>query len=421
MNKCFTLLGLFCLSFVLSGQEKSIKWYGFIRNAFYADTYRGTGSVQDQFYLLPVYAGKDSDGEHINRHFQSNMTAVASRLGARITGPEIFKAKSSARMEFDFSGLTSAEPSLFRIRLAYMQLDWEKSSLLVGQNWHPFWGDATFPQIGSLNTGAPFQPFNRSPQVRFDVRLNESVTILFAGVYENQFTSRGFYNINNGVDKTKPLRYSGLPELLFMAKYHKDNITLGAGAEYKSILPIDTVSPGGSGAYKTNARNNSFGLTAYANYKSDKLYVLLKGTYGQNLTHLTMTGGYGVKSVDAHTGAYDYTNYTNYTTFLNLKYGRKWQAGFITGFAANLGTSDPLISLGGAPKTAGLFPTLKCMYRVSPSFTLNHNCFRLTAEYEMTGAEHSDSSTAFDYTKGLYEGSVNATNHRLLLTMMYLF
>ena len=415
---------LLVLPFLASAQEKeekSITFYGFIRNAAYTDTYQGVDAVHDQFYLLPLYGGVDENGEDINQNFQSNFTAVASRLGIKATGPRVFNAKSSANMEFDFGGITSAYPSLFRIRHAYLKLDWTKSSLIAGQTWHPFWGDASFPHVGSLNTGAPFQAFNRSPQLRFDYKLNDNITLLGAAVYENQYTSKGFYALANDIDKTMPLRYSGTPELVALVKYKQGGFNMGLGAEYKSILPIDVLSPdGGITNYKTDITNKSYGLTAYTNYKNDKLYVLLKGTYGQNLTHLTMPGGYGVKSVDASTGAYDYTNYNNYSGFLNITYGKKWVAGLLLGYGGNLGTSDALVDVdGGGEKIAGLFATLQDMSRIAPSLTLNVSSFRICAEYEITSASYGKGN--FDLSDGLYDDSFGITNHRMLLMMMYFF
>ena len=417
---------LLLVPFMLFGQEKkedekSIQLYGFIRNAAYTDTYRGVDAVQDQFYLLPLYIGTDDNGDHLNQDFQTNMTAIASRLGTKIKGPELFGAKSSAVMEFDFGGITSLYPSVFRIRHAYMKLNWEKSALIAGQTWHPFWGDAAFPHVGSLNTGAPFQAFNRSPQVRVDYSFDNKLTLLGAIVYENQYTSKGFYSLNDDIDKTKAMRYSAIPELVVMAKYKADNLTLGLGAEYKSILPTDIGNPTDSTKYKSSNTNNSIGFTAYGNYKKDKLYVLLKGTYGQNLTHLTMPGGYGVKSVDATTGAYEYTNYNNYAALLNITYGKKWQAGLLAGYGGNLGTSDDLAVVDGSYKVTGLFTTLKSMSRLAPSITHNASSFRITLEYEMTNAEYSDNKTNFDYTTGLHDGSIDVTNHRMLLMMMYFF
>lgn len=434
MKKFTTLVVLVLVTLSAFAQEKkedekSIQLYGFIRNAIYTDTYRGVDAVADQFYLLPKYIGTDANGDHLNQDFQSNMTAIATRIGTKISGPELFGAKSSALIEFDFGGVTNVYPSVFRIRHAYMKLNWEKTMLIAGQTWHPFWGDASFPHVGNLNTGAPFQPFNRSPLVRLDYNLNENINVSGSFIYENQYTSKGFYATPTDIAKTKAMRFSAMPELVVMAKYKKGNFNMGLGASYKSILPTDIINnPSDSLNYKTGNTNTSLGFTAYGNYKKDKLYVLLKGTYGQNLTHLIMPGGYGVKSIDAN-GEYEYTNYNNYAALLNITYGKKWQAGLLAGYGANLGTSDPLAkftyddkgNIVAGPKTAGLFTTLKSMSRIAPSMTLNVKNLRLTAEYEMTNAEYSDKTTDFDYSNGLNKGSVDVTNHRMLLMMMYFF
>ncbi len=412
-------------------EEKRIQFYGFIRNAFYADSYRGIDVVQDQFYILPAYAGEDAAGEDINQAFQANYSAIASRLGAKINGPELLGAKSSAVLEFDFAGITSMYPSLFRIRHAYVKFDWQKSALWAGQNWHPFWCDAVTPRLGGLNGGAPFQPFARAPQIRYDYTFDDNFTLLGAVAYENQFPSKGFYPVADDIDKTMPIRFSGIPEVIVMAKYHKQNFEIGIGGDFKSILPINLTSPdGGVTNYKTNIKNNSYGIMAYGMYKNDKLYALIRGTYGQNMTHLTMPGGYGVKSVDPTTGAYEYTNYNNYAAFANITYGKKWVAGLMLGYGGNLGTSEKLYDMGaGKAKITGMFiganSVMHNMYRVAPSVTLNLNKFSICAEYERTSAEYGTDDKAIggvmDLNNGLFDKTVWTNNNRFLLMMMYHF
>ena len=77
-----------------------------------------------------------------------------------VTGPDIGKARSSAKIETDFGGFSGSN-TMLRIRQAYVNLDWGKSAVLVGITWHPLFG-AVMPDVLNLSTGAPFQPFNRS-------------------------------------------------------------------------------------------------------------------------------------------------------------------------------------------------------------------------------------------------------------------
>ena len=43
-------------------KETSVSLYGFIRNDFYLDTYKGLNSFNDLFYLYPNYVGADANG-----------------------------------------------------------------------------------------------------------------------------------------------------------------------------------------------------------------------------------------------------------------------------------------------------------------------------------------------------------------------
>ena len=418
-QKLMLTISLLLSMYTFAQEKNNINFYGFIRNSLYTDTYRGLESSADQFYLFPLYTDQDDNGDDYNASFKSNLTAIASRLGITYNGPEVFGAQTSAKMEFDFAGITGSHPVLFRIRQAFVKLNWEKSSLILGQTWHPFWNDGCFTHVGSLNTGAPFVAFNRSPQIRFDYHMG-NFTLLGAAVYENQYTSKGFYTVNNDIDKTKPLRYSGTPELLAMAKIKAGAFTAGVGAEYKTILPIDRTTANDGKTYKTDITNKSYGLSAFANYKKDKLYVLINSIVGQNLTHLTQVGGYGVKSVDPNTGEFEYTNYNTYTASANITYGKKWQGGLFLGIGGNLGTSEALADMGGGTaQTAGIFPKIQNLNRIAPSLTLNVKNMRFTAEYEMTSANYGTGN--INLSDGLYTTTHTATNHRMLFMMMYIF
>ena len=70
-------------------------------------------------------------------------------------------------IEGEFFGTSDADVSGFRVRHAFLKLDWQSSSLLIGQFWHPMFVVEMFPGVVSFNTGAPFQPFARNPQIRF--------------------------------------------------------------------------------------------------------------------------------------------------------------------------------------------------------------------------------------------------------------
>ena len=428
MYKKLVILTAICSLFSVSNaQENALKdlnldFYGFIRNEFYLDTYKGLDAAYDVFYLVPLYTGKDANGSDINQQASSHLSALATRLGVKIEGPEIFGAKTSANIEFDFGGIVKTEPTLFRIRHANMAFRWEKSKLLVGQTWHPFWGGGVFPAVAGLNTGAPFQAFSRAPQIRYDIF---SGNFIFSGaaVYENQYASKSLES-SNYTTPNQAQRNGVLPELVLTAEYNKNGLTLGAGAEMKRIKPSMTTK-GTAGTFKSDEYLTSTGFTAYLKYQSEKFMLTTKGYYGQNMTHLTLLGGYGVASKDEATGAETYTNFSNYTSLLNMEYGKKWQVGLLLAYGANLGTSKTLYETKenniptGKAITTGLLPNVMNHARVSPHLALNVSKIRLVAEYEMTTANYGIGE--MDFSDGLYDETHLTTNHRLSLMMMYFF
>ncbi|HKM92211.1 MAG TPA: hypothetical protein VJY41_01025 [Prolixibacteraceae bacterium] len=400
-------------------EEKKVdfKLYGFIRNDIYIDTYKGIDGAHEQYYLLPVYVGKDANGKDINQQLSSNLTAITSRLGINVNGPDIFGAKSMANIEIDFGGVVSTEPTLIRIRKANAALTWDKSKLLMGQDWHPFWSGDICPYVASLNTGAPFQPFNRSPQIRYDYKAGK-VKLSAAAVYQLQYQSRSMQSTQNTPTQAK--RNGVVPELIANIEYRNNALAFGGGISHNRTKPKMTVIASNGNKYNSTSYLNSVSYIGYARYKTEKLTVLLKGVYGQNMSHLLLPGGYAIAQVDSITGQEKYSNYNNFTSYLNMVYGKKWQVGFFAGIGKNFGTSDKLmVNSEGNATSAGLFYNVQDFYRISPFVALNVANLRLMFEYEQTTANYGIGG--FNSDKGLYSVVHKVSNNRLLFTMMYMF
>ena len=138
------------------------KFYGFVNNFFCYDSRRSLMVAEDLFNILPLDAKYDAAGHDENADPSVKFLAITTRMGMDLTGPEVFGAQTTAKIETDFGGY-SATGTLLRIRQAYTALTWEgdnRSYLLVGQTWHPLSGDLK-PDVFSLATGSPFNPFNR--------------------------------------------------------------------------------------------------------------------------------------------------------------------------------------------------------------------------------------------------------------------
>ena len=392
-------------------KESPVTFYGFVRSDYYLDTYKGLNAFQDVFYLFPNYIGVDANGKDINDQTTANFVSIVTRGGVNITGPDIFGAKTTGCIEVDFAG--KPEIFLVRLRKAYTLFSWAKTKLLVGQTWHPFWGNDAFPRIGALNTGTPFQPFNRSPQVRFDYKSG-ALTYSLSAVYQQQYTSVGPIGSSNMYKRDVVI-----PETVFSLEYFKKSLTLGAGIDFNRIKPRVTTTGSDAKVYVTDECLNSMSYTAYGKYVQGKLMMLLKGYYGQNMAHLTMIGGYGVETYDPLTGKESYTNYNGYSALFNITYGDKWKPGLLLGYLENLGSSKPLANKGGKADVWGLGTNIMNMYRISPSISYSLPKFLLTAEYELTTAAYGVGQ--FKFNDGLFADTHSATNNGIRLIMTYYF
>ncbi len=104
---------------------------------------------------------------------QSVLSARQSRFWLKSTGPTFLGAKTAALIEGDFYGdLNAAQESPgFRLRHAYLTMDWANTQLLFGQYWDT-WGPAIADtedfRMGSA-TGSPNTP--RVPQIRLSQKV----------------------------------------------------------------------------------------------------------------------------------------------------------------------------------------------------------------------------------------------------------
>jgi hypothetical protein len=410
-------------------KKPTIELYGFIRVDAYMDTYKGQDLGHDIFYLLPQYA-KVGDIE-INNTPSANISAIASRLGARINGPDVFNAKLTALMEFDFAGNLRTDPTMFRIRQAYSQLTWEKSSLLMGQAWHPFFGGTNMPVVAGLNTGAPFHAFNRSPLIRYNQKIG-GLTLSLSAVSEMQYSTKSVddyiiqkypFIVRNTPNQAK--RNGILPEMVVTADWVIDGkLFAGAGAQYKIIKPRMLLENANGDFFKADETLSSTGFVGYLRYKGSKMNIMGKGFYGQNMSHLVMPGGYGIASYDVATGKETYTNYTNYTVLLSAVYGTEFQVGLFAAYGQNLGTDKKLYDKsnygnGNDKNTFGLFETVQDMMRVAPHIAYNKGKLRFVAEFETTIANYGQGAINLD--NGLYNSVASATNNRVIFTMTHYF
>ena len=412
MKRFFLLITATFVFVSVSAQVKdfSYKFYGRVRTDVFYNSRHNVESVEGAFFMYPKDVHLDANGEDLNAVSNSGDFIFCTRLGLDITGPMLFNAKTTAKIETDFGGFSTSVLGNFttlRIRHAYVNLDWGRYSLLVGQTWHPLFGEV-LPSIVNLNTGCPFQPFSRSPQWQYNYKFSR-FNIKAAAVFQNQYRSSGPLG-------SKMLEYSRdavLPEMFAGIDYRKEGFIVGVGADVLTLTPR-TQSTKGELTYKVSERNVSASLLAFASYSSEWWKLNAKTIYGQNNVHTLSLGGYGVTSIDPVTGAYDYVNFNHSTSWVNVVYGKKWQVGLFGGFTKNLGTNKPLVS---SSMTYGMGMDIDKLYNMSVQTDYNIKNFTIGVEYSYSVADYGTIQTA----TGKVTNTHAADNHRIAALCNYSF
>ena len=396
------------------GNDVNLKIYGHVRTDFFYNSRANTESVDGLFYSFPKDEVFDANGNDINGSPSSNMYTVYSRMGFDFAGPMIGKAKTSAKIEFDFRGNGNDNLSALRLRHAYFNFDWGKNKVLVGQTSHPFFGEVS-PQILNLNTGSPFQPFGRAPQIRY--RHNSgALQLQAAAVWQSQFKSHG-PSADDGTGKGNarnqyPHKNSNVPELALGLDYKANGWIAGVGIDMLSIVPRTKAIGADESTYKVDERLTTVSYEAHLKYQKDKLFFAAKSTLGSNFTHTSMLGGYGIKAEDAKTGEREYTPFRNSSNWINIVYGKKWKPGIFVGYIKNLGTADDMIS----STVYGTGTNIDQLWTGTFELTYNVPHWKIGAEYNYTSA---------DYGTTQKDGKVTNThavgNNRLVLSATYSF
>ena len=127
-----------------------------------------------------------------------------------------------------------------RLRQAYATVTWkdlpftesQKASvaLKMGQAWHPMGAD--FPHVFSLEVGAPFGPFSRTPLVQMDANLGKHLVVSAAALWQMQYNSQGPIGAS-----AIYMKYGMTPEMYAAVGVKGKNYLLRVGADLLSIKP----------------------------------------------------------------------------------------------------------------------------------------------------------------------------------------
>ena len=403
MKKNLFLLAVIFTNLIIAQQSKEgdiIKLSGFIKSDFFFDSRQVVSIREGHFLLYPADENLDPNGKDINDKANFNALSIQTRLNAKITGPEALGAKTSGTIEGEFFGTSDADVNGFRLRHAFVTLSWSSTTLLVGQTWHPMFVTDVFPQVVSFNTGVPFQPFSRNPQIRLTHSIG-NFNLIAALCSQRDFTSNGPAGFTSSY-----LRNSVIPNSHVQLQYKNENVVTGIGVDLKTLTPrLETIKK-----YKSDETISSYSFLGYLKIKSGTFNWLFETVYGGNNTDLMMLGGYAVKSTNSVNGLEEYEQLKVISCWTDLTIGTDIQPGVFVGYTKNLGSEE---ELSGALFTR--VSNIDKILRVSPRIVFNYGKFRIAAEAEATIASYG----AVDKF-GKVNNTKNITNLRGLLAF-YLF
>ena len=434
--------------------QNHFKFYGFIRNYFIFDSRESVSGTADLFYYLPKDVSM-KDGIDVNDTPSFRFLALTSRLGVDVSGYYIGNVHFGAKVEGDFySGLSSVDSGKYpgvstyfpgnskimgtaaaRLRQAFATITWkdlpmgEKQTasvgLKVGQAWHPMAAD--HPHIFSLEVGAPFGPFSRTPLVQMDANLGNNWVVSAAAIWQMQYQSTGPVGTS-----AIYMKYGMTPEMYAAVAYKTNGFLIRAGVDVVSIKPrvLGTVvaptteEPDAVKTVRVSDRKTSVLGYVYTQYTYKKFAVKAKTTFGEGGEHMNLMSGYA-KIGENEDGSWNYASMRNSSSWLSLSYGKKWQGVLFLGYVKNLGlaeAADHDLAKSDVYFCSNGFSNINQMFRVNPQLIYNIGKLNVGLEYQWTNVQYGK------YSDGKLNAHALATeglhwvgNHRVNLMVKYNF
>ena len=436
--------------------QNHFKLYGFIRNYFIYDSRESKSGTSDLFYYMPLDVKMNEDKSlDLNDHSSFRFVALTSRVGLDVSGYQMNNVYFGAKFEADFyAGLSSSSnanaskyfpgntsisgTAQMRLRQAYATVQWkdlplngeQKASvdLKIGQAWHPMGAD--FPHVFSLEIGAPFGPFSRTPLVQADYNLGKNLTLTGAALWQMQYQSSGPIGAS-----AMYMKYGKVPELYAAATYKNGGFLFRAGVDVLSIKPrvFCTTQVGDKTVidHKVSDRKTSVLGYAYTQYNKDKFSLRAKSTFGQGGEHLNLMSGYA-KVGENPDGSWEYASLRNSSSWLSMSYGKKWQGVLFLGYMKNLGLKDaiydPIRQCNDPIAKSDVYfcgngsSNINQIYRINPQLIYNIGKMNLGLEYQWTSIQYGEYDGGKLNCYGLADKNLHwVGNHRINVMVKYNF
>ena len=431
---------------VCSAQEETpakVRVYGFIRNYTVFDTREVSAGIQDLYFYMPKDV-KMSDGEDENAVPSLRMLSLTSHFGAQISGYQIGNTKVSGTIEGDFYCMNGSMAA-FRLRHAYMGILWDNlvlGDLLlnVGQTWHPMAAD--LPNVTNLETGAPFNPVNRSPQIMVHWTVGKFTwtggilyPMQFLPVGPTSTTTPVWYGLSGeylpvttyGSTKSADYnKYGMVPEVYLGVSFHSGGFLGRLGVNMFSSLPrweapavtiVDEATReltyDFTDTHVMKARLFAFSPMLFLQYTHGSFQVKAKSVLAQSGEHLNLLSGYGV-TFNWKRHALEYTPMQDWASFLSFQFGRKFQFMSMFGYMQQLGTTKALFADQTNRRPLWLNTAadanIQRAVRATPTLVYNLGNLAFSLEYNCTAAWFG---TGQRNRGGIFETGHWVLNHRV--------
>lgn len=408
-KQTFILLFLFVGLSSSFGQKKKnekpqIKLSGYVGAETIYDN-RGVLAVGGGNILLyPLPEKLDANGEDLNGSGRLSFFGMTSRIRVATTPYDFLGGKITSFIEFDFAASTVGQKITSRLRHAAIRFDRKKSTVIVGQYWHPMFVPGYNPTTGSVDGGAMIMAFARSPQIRYIHRFNDDFRFSLIASSQSDSGSIG----PNG-KSTQYMQDAIIPELNGHIELgNAQKFVLGAVGGMKTLKP-HTVNAKGN---KSKETLTTFHAMAYTKIRTDKVDCKLQAFYVQNGTELLMLGGYGVANVEQKTGNYEYAPLSTYSFWgeVNTRLDSSFNFGLFGGFSENLGADKEIKTF----YTRGV--DIEKIVRIAPRVVYTKDALKVSLELNQTYAYYGTPDA-----KGLVSNSKSIGSSRIQLYVRYFF
>lgn len=398
-------------------KKLSTSIYGYVRSDIFYDNRQGIGAGENVVPLYPKDRLLDARGQDINAAPKFHILSIISRLGLKIKGPDLWGAQTAGVLEGEFFGATEGAINEFRLRHAWLSINWKKTQIGIGQYWHPFVVLEALPNVVNYGTGAPVYGLNRNPQVRLTQHLFNKVRLIAVIHSQRDFTPN-----------TLPYINAGMPALHLQLQYKSDRWVAGIAGQYENLKPkISSAATAATPALQSKERAISYSAMAYVRLITRPVSITLAAYHMQNAASYVMLGGFVGYQKAGEVEKYKSVNTQSYWMDIQFYKEKKVTAGLFAGIVLNGGVAAPLegvattygvTTLWGAISATQGKRTVNHMLQIIPRLDYTpHKALKFRFEVDYRAAQWADATNKAIGTDNKY----TATNWRFHLTTLFFF